>query len=133
MGPRLPHALADAGQPFCLPHGLLARAGESVKGLYFIGSGFVELSTGDRRGHRVLVQTFGPGEVVGCCCMVPPYLWQFDVCTAGPVTGTLYDAQSLRDFCEKERDVGYELFRFLCGVLANRLSATRTTAAGCVW
>jgi CRP-like cAMP-binding protein len=122
--------LAATGEPFAVQAGVLAHEGDPATALYLIQSGFVELSTSNKWGDRVLVQTVGPGEIVGWSWMVPPYLWQFEVRAAGPVCGVQYNAEWLRDRCEQDRDLGYELLRYMYGVLADRLSATRRTAAG---
>jgi CRP-like cAMP-binding protein len=130
LSTRNQRVLAATGEPFAVESAMLAHEGDPARTLFLIQSGFVELTTIDRRGRRVLVQTIGPGEIVGWSWMVPPYLWQFEVRAAGRVCGVQYDAEWLRDRCEQDRDLGYELLRYMYGILADRLSATRRTHAG---
>jgi CRP-like cAMP-binding protein len=130
LSPRNQALLASTGELFVSETEVLAREGEPATGLHLIQSGFVELSTFNKRGRRVLVQTVGPNEIVGWSWMVPPYRWQFEVRTTGIVRGIRYDAQLLRGHCEKDHDFGYEVLKYLSGVLTDRLAATRRTAAG---
>jgi CRP-like cAMP-binding protein len=124
--------LAEFGEPFAVDGVVLAREGDPATQFYLIESGYLELCTYDRRGRRVLVQTVGPDEIVGWSWMVPPYLWQFEVRATEPVSGIAYDARWLRERCEKDHDLGYELLRYTYAVLADRLAATRRTTAGWV-
>jgi CRP-like cAMP-binding protein len=124
--------LAALGEPFAVEAVVLAREGDPATQLFLIEAGCVELSTSDKRGRRVLVQTIGPGEIVGWSWMVPPYLWQFEVRASASVSGIQYDAKWLRERCEEDHDLGYELLRYTYAVLADRLAATRRTTAGWV-
>jgi CRP-like cAMP-binding protein len=130
LSSRNQHVLAGLGESFAVEGVVLAREGDPATHFYLIQSGFIELSTLNRRGRRVLVQTVGPGEIVGWSWMVPPYLWQFDVRAPERVHGLQFNAQRLRDRCERDRDLGYDLLRYTYAVLADRLAATRRTAAG---
>jgi CRP-like cAMP-binding protein len=130
LSPRNQGLLASTGEPFVSEAEVLAREGDPATGPHLIQSGFVELSTFDKRGRRVLVQTVGPGEILGWSWLLPPYLWQFEARTAGIVHGVRFDAQRLRDHCEEDHDFGYEVLKYIYGVLADRLAATRRTAAG---
>jgi CRP-like cAMP-binding protein len=130
LSPQNQDLLASTGDPFVAESEVLAREGDPATGLYLIQSGFVELSTCDKHGRRTVVQTVGPDEILDWSGLLPPYLWQFEARTTGIVRGVRYDAQSLRDHCEEDHDFGYEVLKYMSGVLADRLGATRRTAAG---
>ena len=123
--------LASGVRPFKAAAGeLLAREKETSKAFYLIQSGHValDLHTTDRK--VVAIQTVGPGEVVGWSWLVPPHRWQFDCRAVDEVQGLAFDAEWLRDKCEQDHELGYQLLKQLLAVIANRLAATRLQLHG---
>jgi CRP/FNR family cyclic AMP-dependent transcriptional regulator len=117
--------LASGVRPFTVPAGeFLAREGQTANAFYLIQSGAVELGT-RLAGRGVPVQTVGPGEVVGWSWLVPPHRWQFDCRAKDTVRGLALDAEWLREKCEQDHELGYQLLQHLLGVIASRLAATR--------
>jgi CRP-like cAMP-binding protein len=127
-------ALAGGAGPFTLrPGELLAGEGEAALAFYLICDGYVRLSTDAGPGGRVLVQTVGPGEVVGWSWLIPPHRWVVEVRAEGAVRGFAYDAGWLRDLCRRDPAIGYALARYLVGVFTRRLASSRRAEAGCDW
>jgi CRP-like cAMP-binding protein len=121
MSPRQRELLASAARPFAAAPGeLLTRAGEPAGAFFLVGSGHVTLSAG-----AVVVQTVGPGEVVGWSWLVPPFRWHFDARAVDTVAGAQLDAGWLRELCERDHAVGYAVLKRLAAVVAGRLVATR--------
>ena len=83
------------------------------------------LSVTTPRGEEVPIQNVGPGEVVGWSWLVPPHRWQFNGRPVQEVQGIAFNAQWLRDLCERDYSLGYHLLRQLVAVMAERLAATR--------
>jgi CRP-like cAMP-binding protein len=118
--------LASRAQPFVAgPGELLAREGEVAKTFYLIHTGQVALDTHTPDRGMVPFQTVGPGEIVGWSWLVPPHRWRFDCRAAGQVQGLAFEADWLRERCNQDHELGYQLLRQLVGVIANRLAATR--------
>jgi hypothetical protein len=69
------------------------------------------------------VQKVGPGGVVGWSWLIPPHRWQFSCRAEGPVQGLMFDAEWLRDRCERNHELGYHLLREMVSGLADRLAA----------
>ena len=104
---------------------ILGREGEPADSFYLVASGRValEIHTPERGG--VCIQTVGPGEPVGWSWLVPPHRWQFDARIVEPVQAIALDAATLRDRCEQDHELGYQLLKRLVTVVASRLAATR--------
>ena len=76
------------------------------------------------RGARVL-QTVGPGEILGWSWLFPPYRWAFDARAVEEVRAVEFDGACLRKKCEADPVLGYALMKRFAGVFARRLQATR--------
>jgi CRP/FNR family transcriptional regulator, cyclic AMP receptor protein len=107
------------------PGEYLAREGQSANAFYLIQTGYValELHTPDR--GVVPVQTVGEGQALGWSWIVPPHRWRFDCRAVDHVEALAFNAEWLRDRCEQDHELGYQLLKHLVGVVASRLSATR--------
>ena len=118
--------LASGARPFtAAPGELLAREGETARAFYLIQAGHVALDLHSPNRGAVSIQTVGAGEIVGWSWVVSPYCWQFDCRAVDTVQGLAFDAQWLREKCEQDHELGYQLLRQLVTVIANRLAATR--------
>jgi CRP-like cAMP-binding protein len=126
MAPEHLQALADCGRRVSVSRDeLLGQEREPANAFYLIQAGRVgiEMRTPDRGAVRV--QTIGPGDVVGWSWLVPPHRWQFDARVLEPVQAVLLDARQLRDRCEQDPALGYQLLKRLLAVVAGRTAATR--------
>jgi CRP/FNR family transcriptional regulator, cyclic AMP receptor protein len=107
------------------PDHLLGREGEPADVFYLIRSGRVALEIHTPNRGAVRIQTVGAGEPVGWSWLVPPHRWQFDA-RAVELTQTIaIDGAALRDKCEQDHEVGFQLIKRLVSVIAGRLAATR--------
>jgi CRP-like cAMP-binding protein len=55
--------------------------------------------------------------------MFPPYVWQFTARAIEPVTALFFYATILREYCEKDHSLGYELLKRISAVMVTRLQA----------
>lgn len=116
--------LASGVVPFAAsPGDYLARRGQPARALYLVQSGTVTVGIEGEAGELKPVQTIGPGGVVGWSWLVPPHRWHFSVRAEGPVQGLMFDAEWLRDRCERNHELGYHLLREMVSTMADRLSA----------
>ncbi|MET9315789.1 cyclic nucleotide-binding domain-containing protein [Kribbella sp. NPDC003505] len=92
---------------------------------WLIRHGRVALDTAvPGRGH-VVVQTLGPGDLLGWSWLVPPYRWHFGARAIGAVQATAFDAARLRALADQDPRLGYALTRQLLAVVLDRLQTTR--------
>ena len=103
----------------------LFREGEPADTFYVVRHGRVALEIyAPGRGPLVL-DTLGPGEIVGFSWLFPPYRWQFDGRAATATRAIAVDGACLRGKCDADPRLGYELIRRFAGVLASRMHSAR--------
>ena len=75
---------------------------------------------------RVVVDTIGIGDLVGCSWLFPPYRWAFGAACVTAVRAFEFDAAAIRARCADDPEFGAEFRERLLRVLARRLQGTRT-------
>jgi len=104
---------------------VIFRQGEEADLFYLIRHGRVALEIPDAgRGH-IIVQTLVAGDVLGWSWAITPYRWHFDARAAELTRAIAFDAKCLREKCELDHDLGYEVMRRVTRVMEHRLQATR--------
>lgn len=107
------------------PGEFLTRDGQPA-GLFYLlrhGKVGVEVHTPDR--GPLMIQTLGPGEVVGWSWLMPPYRWHFDTRALELTRALALDGDCLRRKCENDPRLGHELYRRIAEMLVQRLVAVR--------
>lgn len=108
----------DAGQFLC-------REGEEANQFYIIRRGKVAVEIFGAQKGPVTVQTIGEGEVLGWSWLIPPYNWHFDARALELTRAIALDGKCLRNKCENDHDLGYELLKRFTSIMEQRLEATR--------
>lgn len=103
----------------------LFRQGEFANRFYLIEEGEVVLESLDTQGERVVVERVGPGKMVGWSWLFPPYVWHFDARATKPTKAIFFYGTILREYCEREPSLGYELFKRMSAVMIERLQNAR--------
>jgi len=88
-------------------------------------SGCVMIDTVVPPRGRIVVQSIGPGELVGWSWLVPPYRWHFGATIVSPTRAAVVDTGALRALADEDPALGYQLSLILINALLNRLQATR--------
>ena len=57
------------------------------------------------------MDTIGPGDLLGWSWMFPPYVWRFTARAVEPTDAIFFYGTILRQYCEKDHSLGYELFK----------------------
>jgi CRP/FNR family cyclic AMP-dependent transcriptional regulator len=103
----------------------LFHEGDPADEFYLLRHGQVALQlTAPGRG-AVTFLTVGPGELAGVSWLVPPYKWTFDARALELVRAISIDATCLRQKCESDHDLGYEVMKRFMTILVTRLQATQ--------
>jgi CRP-like cAMP-binding protein len=103
----------------------LFHEGEPADWLYLIRHGRVALQlTAPGRG-AVIFQTVVEGELAGVSWLIPPYRWTYDATAIEDTRAIAINAACLREKCEDDHDLGYEMMKRFMPVLIQRLQATR--------
>jgi CRP/FNR family transcriptional regulator, cyclic AMP receptor protein len=107
------------------PDEVIFREGDPANRFYLINKGKVALESSVQDRSPACIQTIGPGEVLGWSWLFPPYYWHFDARAVEPVEALFFYATPLREECETDHDLGYELMKRMADVMMHRLQATR--------
>jgi CRP/FNR family transcriptional regulator, cyclic AMP receptor protein len=122
--------LAVQAQPLALAAGeYLGHEGDAVQAFYLIDEGRVAIASYLGKRGTTPLQTVGFGEVVGWSWLVPPHRWQFDARAEEAVRGLALDAAWLREQCERDHELGYQLLQRRVAVIGSRLTAMRLQRA----
>ncbi len=103
----------------------LFHEGEPADEFYLLRHGRVALEVAAPGRGRVTIETLGPGEIVGVSWLIPPYRWSYDARALALVRAIGMDAACLRQKCEADHDLGYEMMKRFMPVVIERLQATR--------
>ncbi|MDQ2749682.1 MAG: cyclic nucleotide-binding domain-containing protein [Actinomycetota bacterium] len=118
--------IAEAAQPVDIAAGnRLFDEGEPALGCWLIRAGEVALATSVPGRGLTVVQTLGPGDLLGWSWLVPPRRWHFAATAQTPVTAWRLDTDRLRALAEDDPGLGYPLALGLFEILLTRLQDTR--------
>jgi CRP-like cAMP-binding protein len=88
-------------------------------------SGHVQLDSAAPGGRRMVVESLGPGAVLGWSWLFPPHEWHFGAVAVAPTQTVEFDGPGVRRLCDADPELGYVLTRRFCHVVIDRLQATR--------
>jgi CRP/FNR family cyclic AMP-dependent transcriptional regulator len=101
------------------------KEGEEANSFYIIRRGHVALEIFAPGRGPLAVQTLGEGEVLGWSWLIPPYHWHSSARAVELTRAIALDAACLRQKCDEDHDLGYELMKRFAPVIVDRLQATR--------
>ena len=108
----------DAGQ-------FILREGEEANQFYLIRQGQVALEVYAPHRGSITIQTLGAGEILGWSWLVPPYHWRLDARAIELTRALALDGKCLREKCEKDHDLGYEMLKRFSQVMVDHLTSAR--------
>jgi CRP-like cAMP-binding protein len=100
------------------------REGDPASRCFLIETGEVAVQT-HVAGKSVTVYSVPVGEPLGWSWLFPPYRCHYDARATHATSAVFFDATILREQCERDPALGYELMKRMAGVIADRLQATR--------
>lgn len=103
---------------------VIFREGQKANQFYVIREGSVALDI-HAPGEVITIDTVEDGEVLGWSWLVPPYHWRFNARAQVRVKAIGLDGKCLREKCEENHDLGYELLKRFSHIIDQRLQATR--------
>jgi CRP/FNR family transcriptional regulator, cyclic AMP receptor protein len=101
------------------------REGDSANRFYLIQEGRVVMETETAERSVIPIQIIGPGDALGWSWLFQPHYWQFDARALEPTKALFFYGTRLREYCEQDHDLGYELMKRVAAVIVKRLQATR--------
>jgi CRP-like cAMP-binding protein len=104
---------------------VIFREGDDALGFFLIVEGSVSLEAFSLQHGPMTVQTLEQGDVFGWSVLVPPHRWRLDARAASNGRLLVLDGPALRERCEQNPGLGYELLRRFAMLLEQRLQAVR--------
>ena len=118
--------LAASGEASSFAAGaLLFREGSLADTAYLVTGGQVALEVHAPNRGPVVVDTVGPGHVVGLSWAAPPFRYQFDARALDQVEAVAVDTTRLRAALAEDPVLGFLFLERLASVMLGRLQATR--------
>jgi CRP/FNR family cyclic AMP-dependent transcriptional regulator len=108
----------DAGQP-------VFKEGAEANQFYIVRHGRIAVEAFSPTRGPLVIQTVEEGEILGWSWLVAPYKWRFDARALDLTRAIALDGKCLREKCETDHDLGYELLKRFANVIGERLDATR--------
>jgi hypothetical protein len=94
---------------------VIFREGDLADRFYLIESGNVTLES-----------TSGPADpLLGWSWMFPPHTWTFTARAAETTTAIFFYGTTLREYCERDHTLGYELLKRMSSMMYQRMQAAR--------
>lgn len=107
------------------PGKYLFKENEEANSFYIIRTGKVAIEIYSPDVGSIIIQTLGEGDILGWSWMVPPYQWRFDARAVELTRVIELDGTCLRNKCETDPKLGYEIMKRLANVFEERLDAMR--------
>jgi CRP-like cAMP-binding protein len=99
------------------------REGDPANAFYAIRGGAVALELG--APATLVIETLHPGDVLGWSWLFPPYRIRYDARAMEELHAIAFDGACLREKCDADHDLGYELMKRFAQIITERLQATR--------
>jgi len=103
---------------------VIFREGEMANRFYLIEHGKVALES-STLGEPIQIEEIQDGDLLGWSWLFPPYAWHFTARAAEETTAIFFYGTILREYCEKDHSLGFELFKRMSVVMLRRLQAAR--------
>jgi CRP/FNR family transcriptional regulator, cyclic AMP receptor protein len=103
----------------------ILKEGGSANRFYIILEGLVELESRGYGGEAVRIQRLGAGDALGWSWLFPPYYLHFDARAVTPTKTLFFYGTRLRELCEENHDLGYQLMTRFTEIIIKRLQAAR--------
>lgn len=124
VAPTEPGAIVERARLISFEPGrLIFHQGEPAEQLFLITMGKVSLEVFAPQRGPILLMTLGPEDVLGWSWLFPPYRWHLDARALEPTQAIAIDGARLRERCEANHELGYQLMHHSVSVIEQRLQA----------
>lgn len=107
------------------PGALIFNEDDDADSFYLIATGRAGLEVTFPGREPVLIETLGPGELLGVSWLFPPYRWSWRARALAPTTAIAFDATSVREQCVADTDLALHVYKTVAAEAVHRLHATR--------
>lgn len=93
---------------------------------YIIRSGRIGLELTSAMRRPIVIQTLGPGDLIGLSWFFPPYRWSWRARAIEETDAVAFDAAQVRTECEADAHLALEILRIVSAQAVQRLHSSRT-------
>lgn len=130
-GPHL-QQLADAAMETQFKRGQwIFRQGDPANRFYLILEGKVLIESEVKERGAIPIRTLDPGDDLGWAWLFSPYDMQFSARAIDPTRAIFFYGTRLREQCEENHELGYQLMMRVAEVVAQNLNATQQRLLEC--
>ncbi len=104
---------------------LLFEEDSAAESFYLVGEGRVGLEALVPAGPAVLVETIGPGALVGVSWLFPPFRWSWAARALAPTKALVFPGEAVRRRCDADADLALHVYRTVAEEAVRRLHSTR--------
>lgn len=104
---------------------IILREGAPADKFYLIRQGRIAIDIQATENQSITIQTIQEGDILGWSWLIPPHKNKFNARAVSDIRAIALDGKCLREKCEKNHDLGYELIKRLARVFTQRLELTR--------
>lgn len=104
---------------------IIATQGEPANQFYLIREGRVSIAMEIPPRKPFICQTLGPHDILGFSWLIPPYQWTFSTYATKTTRAIAIDGACLREKCESDPRLGFELMKRLVHILVKWEDASR--------
>lgn len=108
------------------PNQVIFREGETANRFYLIENDRVALESTANHEKPVIIDEVGDADLLGWSWLFPPYIWHFAARAVAPTDAIFFYGRVLREYCERDHGLGFELFKRMSEVMTRRLQSART-------
>jgi len=132
LEPRQLQIIADcAMQLHFEPGQTILEEGSPANRFYLILEGKVVIESEVAERGVIPIQTLGPGEDLGWSWLFPPFYTQFSARALLPTSAIFFYGTRLRERCEQDHELGYQLMMRIAEVMTQRLHNTQIRLLEC--
>ena len=99
--------------------------GSPANRFYLILDGEVVVESEKEDRNMIPIQTLGPGDALGWSWLFPPYYLHFSARAVTPTRTIFFYGTPLREHCEQDHELGFQLMKRVAEVATQSLQATQ--------
>jgi CRP-like cAMP-binding protein len=107
------------------PEQYIFKEGEPADHFYLIRHGQVTVELHDPRRGQIPINTVNEDDVLGWSWLFPPYNHRFSGRAMSLTRAIAMDGKCLRDKCDLDPVLGYEMMKRFAAIMVDQLYATR--------
>jgi CRP/FNR family transcriptional regulator, cyclic AMP receptor protein len=105
---------------------VIFKEGEPANRFYLIVQGKVAIEIESKECGVIPIRTLQAGDDLGWSWLFPPYYLHFGARAVEPTRVIFFYGTRLRNRCDEDRNLGYELLKRIAKVVIDRLDAVRS-------